>query len=58
MMPRCHYRRCIRTGKIRLGVISTEDDGECWEEMMYLCEKHAKKIEKQLLTEIYRGVRK
>lgn len=54
MMPICHYKKCGKTAEVKLGRIRTDDEGELWEEVFYLCEKHAKKIEKQLMTEIYR----
>jgi hypothetical protein len=54
MMPLCHYRRCTNSAEVKLGEIHTDDEGECWVETFYLCEKHAKKIEKKLLTELYR----
>lgn len=57
MMPTCHYRRCIRPADVKLGEIHTDDESECWVETFYLCEKHAKKIEHQLVTKIYRSVK-
>lgn len=53
MMPCCEYRRCKRTATERLGskiIIPDETDGfgKPWEQVVYLCPKHIKKIRKLL----------
>lgn len=55
MMPTCRHRGCTKTSEIELGVIHTYDDGELWDERVYLCKKHAKKIGRELLLEVFGG---
>lgn len=55
MMPICHYKKCTKPAEHNIGDILTNDEGDCWKEAFYLCEKHTKKIEKLLLTEIWRS---
>lgn len=52
MMPICRYRGCTKTSEIEIGVIHTYDDGEMWDEYIYLCKKHARKIGRDLLVEV------
>ena len=53
MMPYCEYRKCRKVATEKLGskiVIPGELDGfgKVWEEVVYLCPKHIKKIRRLL----------
>lgn len=52
--PLCRYKKCVRNATVTLGVIFTDDGGKSWPETVHLCEKHAKKLEKKLLTKLWR----
>lgn len=55
MMPICRHRGCTKTSEVELGVIHAYDDGELWDEHIYVCKKHAKKIGRELLLEVFGG---
>ncbi len=51
MMPRCYHKRCRETGTEYFGKVwDGEMDGydKKWENPIYLCPKHAKKLRKML----------
>ena len=50
-MPTCAYKHCHKVAKINLGSINTgEKDGygKPWPVVVFVCEKHAKKVCKKL----------
>lgn len=55
MMPMCFYKRCTKPAEHFIGELLTDNYGESLESGIYLCEKHTKKIEKLLMTKIWRG---
>lgn len=51
MMPQCNYKGCKQVADEYVGKLKTPDVdafGKNWENPLYLCKKHAKKIRKLL----------
>lgn len=54
MMPQCNYKGCKQAADEYVGKLKTPDVdafGKNWENPLYLCKKHAKKIRKLLEIE-------
>lgn len=48
MEPICKHKGCTKAGEIEISVTHTSDN-EMYDEPIYLCEDHARKLVKELL---------